>query len=135
MLDFLNGIYVKAIVVVACVLAIFAAGFGLGYSRLSAYKLNQAGQAAKIEAQYQDQAAKIEKEKNDQIDAINSKLSAALIQLHNRPSRPAQASTPENGTGLSLYAQDASFLIWEAARADRLRTALEACYAQYDELK
>jgi hypothetical protein len=121
--------------VVVGVCIIFATGFGLGYSRLTKYKLDQAGQAAKIEAQYQEQAAKVEKEKNDQINAINDKLSAALIQLHNRPSRPTKTSVTEGGTGVSLYAQDASFLEWESARADRLRVALEACYAQYDALK
>ena len=60
----------------------------------------------------------------------------ALIKLRNRTSRnDNQANNGQGATGMSLSAEDATFLIREAARADGLRTALEACYKQYDEVK
>lgn len=131
----LDTLYVKLIAGLLAVLTVGGIGFSLGYSRLTAYKLAQAQETAKIEAAYQAQAAKIEKEKNDKINAINAQLADALVQLHNRPSRPAKADSATCGTGATLYADDASFLIREAARADTIRAGLKACYDQYDSLK
>ena len=87
------------------------------------------------EHQYQADADKIRKEKDAQINAINSQLVDSIAELRKRPSRSEQAINGQNGTGMSLSAEDASFLVWEAARADRLRTELESCYKQYDSIK
>ncbi len=130
-----DTLYVKLIAGLLAVLTVGGIGFSLGYSRLTAYKLAQAQETAKIEAQYQEQAAKIEKEKNDKIATINAQLADALVQLHNRPSRSDKASPTACGTGATLYAEDGGFLIREAARADEIRAGLEACYKQYDSLK
>ena len=81
-------------------------------------------------------ADKIRKDKDAQINAINNQLADALIKLRSRPGRnDNQANNGQGATGMSLSAEDATFLIREAARADGLRTALEACYKQYDEVK
>ena len=80
-------------------------------------------------------ADQIRKEKDAQINAINNQLADALIQLRNRTSRNDKANSGQGGSGLFLFAEDAAFLDREAARADGLRTALEACYKQYDEVK
>lgn len=96
------------------------------------YKTEIAQAVHKKEVQSQEDADKIRKEKDAQINAINNQLADALVQLRNRPSRSESASNGQSGTGMSLSAEDATFLIREAARADGLRTALDACYKQYD---
>jgi flagellar biosynthesis GTPase FlhF len=81
-------------------------------------------------------ADQIRKEKDAQINAINNQLFTALSQLRSRPSRSQlQTNNRQSGTGMSLSAEDAEFLVREAARADGLRSALAACYQQYDEVK
>jgi len=113
---------------------------GVGYGRhehyiFEEYKAEEIKNAREKEHQLQDATDQIRKDKDDQINAINNQLATALIQLRNRPSRSSQSSSNgKSGTGLSLYAEDGSFLEWEAARADKLRSALEACYKQYDEV-
>ena len=78
----------------------------------------------------------LEKVKNHEIDAINARLSAALVQLRQRPARrpdvPEAATACRGATGADLSADDAGLLVREAARADILRTALGQCQAQYD---
>lgn len=111
------------------------------------YKLVQAEERAKLEKQYRDkeidwqsQAAQTEEAKNAQIADINSRLASALDSLSKRPSRPAAgdvskaSGTCKGGTGASLSAEDGQFLARESARADKLRSALEACYKAYDSL-
>ena len=87
------------------------------------------------EHQYQDDADKIRKEKDDQINAINSQLVDAITELRKRTSRTDKTSNGQSCNGASLYAEDAEFLIREAARADQIRIGLEACYKQYDSIK
>ena len=116
---------------------------GLGYGKyehyqFEEYKAEEVKNAREKEHQQQDAADQIRKDKDAQISAINNQLANALVELRNRPSRTAQA--PSNGqvtcgnTGASLSAEDSEFLEREASRADQIRVALEACYAQYDEV-
>ena len=113
---------------------------GIGYGRyehnaFEEYKAEEIANAREKEHQIQNATDQIRKDKDAQINSINNQLANALVELRNRPSRTSQiSSNGQNGTGLSLYAEDGSFLEWEAARADKLRTALEACYKQYDEV-
>jgi hypothetical protein len=128
--------YVK----MAAAIAVLAFSWYLGYSfeasRFDRYKADQVLETQKLKDEHQAAADKIEKDKNDQINAINTQLANALVELRNRPSRSkSEASNAATcGTGLSLYAEDGSFLIREAARADTIRSALQACYEQYDSL-
>ena len=98
-------------------------------------KVEPAQEKAIQEIQVKNQAIsdQIRKDKNAQINAINDQLANALVQLRSRPSR-SQYSTNngQDGTGRSLSAEDAGFLIREATRADQIRIALDACYKQYD---
>jgi len=87
------------------------------------------------EHQYQADADKIRIEKDAQIKAINNQLVDAIGELRKRTSRSAEATTGQGGTGATLFAEDAEFLIREAARADQIRTGLDACYKQYDAIK
>jgi len=113
---------------------------GVGYGRyehnvFEEYKAEEIKNAREKEHQMQDATDLIRKDKDAQINAINNQLADALIELRNRPSRTNQSSNNgQNGTGATLFAEDAEFLIREATRADQIRTALDACYKQYDEV-
>ena len=125
---------------IAAALAALAFSWYLGYSfeasRFDRYKADQVLETQKLKDEHQAAADRIEKDKNDQINVINTQLANALVELRNRPSRPKSKATNAStcGTGATLYAEDGSFLIGEAARADKLRSALQACYEQYDSL-
>jgi len=120
-----------------CALCLCGAGY-LGYSleaaRFDRYKAEQLALTQKAEQKHQAAADEIRKEKDAQIASINNSLADALVQLRSRPSRAQASSNGQGGTGLSLSAEDATFLEREAARADVLRSALDACYKQYDSL-
>jgi len=125
---------------IAVALAIsFGSGFGLGHklerAKFDAYKLEQSEITRKKEQEHQAQTDEIRRTKDATIADINNKLFDAVSELRKRPSRPA--TIPSNGqscTGATLYADDAIFLTREAARADIIRTALQACYSQYDQI-
>lgn len=113
-------------------IVLFCSGF------VSGCQHQQASQEKVIrekEHQYQADADKIRKDKDDQIKAINSQLVDAISELRKRPSRAEQAANGQSGTGATLSAEDAEFLIREASRADQIRVGLEACYKQYDSIK
>lgn len=90
----------------------------------------------------QDAAQRLRSVKDAEIRDVNARLSAALVELRNRPARPAPGAdqvpgagaTPPGGTGASLFREDAEFLVREAARADEIRAALKQCTALYDEV-
>ena len=81
---------------------------------------------ATIQKQYDEQAA------------ISARLSSDLVRLRNRPSRrylPDNSRAACKGaTGAELSRSDSDFLVREAARADKLRTALKACYNYADSI-
>jgi hypothetical protein len=128
-------IYVK---IGICALLLLGSGY-LGYAlesaRFDRYKAEQIAQTQKVEKERQAATDQIRKEKDAKIASINNNLADALIKLRERPSRTESAGNGQGRTGLSLSAEDATFLDREAARADILRTALDACYKQYDSLK
>ena len=138
----LGTLNLKLIAIVVAVLTTFFAGWtvnGWRYEkRIAQEKIAQEKVIQAKEAEHQAEADKIRKDKNAQIDAINNQLFSALSELRNRPSRASQSTV--NGqvtcgnTGASLSAEDSEFLEREASRADQIRVALEACYAQYDEV-
>lgn len=87
-------------------------------------------------------ADKIRKDKDAQIASLNTRLGTALSSLSERPQRADSASkdTPAScscsgATGASLSREDSEFLVREAARADKLRSALDQCYRQYDAVR
>ena len=122
---------------IAALSLLFAAylGYSFEHSRFVAFKATIVSEQATIEKEHQATANKIEKEKNAQIEAINRQLVDAISELRKRPGRPETPGAGQGGTGATLYAQDAEFLIREAARADKIRAGLDACYKQYDSLK
>ena len=116
---------------------------GIGYGRyehnvFEEYKAEEIKNAREKEHQLQDVTDQIRKDKDAQINAINSQLANALIELRNRPSRTSQISSNGQATsasnGSQLFYEDSTFLAREASRADTIREALKACYAQYDEI-
>ena len=128
--------YVKLAAGLAALTFSWYLGYSFEASRFDRYKTDQVIETQKLKDQHQAAADQIEKVKNEQIKAINAKLADALVSLRNRPSRPQNQATSVAtcGTGATLYAEEGEFLIREAARADQIRSALEACYNQYDSL-
>ena len=122
------GVNLYAIIAVVAV-ALFCGGFvnGCSYQQSKAEKVIR-----DKEHQYQADADQIRKDKDAQIKVINNQLVDAVSELRKRPSRTAEASNGKSCNGASLFAEDAEFLVREAARADEVRVALDACYKQYD---
>jgi hypothetical protein len=122
------GVNLYAIIAVVAV-ALFCGGFvnGCSYQQSKAEKVIR-----DKEHQYQADADQIRKDKDAQIKVINNQLVDAVSELRKRPSRTAETSNGKNCNGASLFAEDAEFLVREAARADEIRVALGACYKQYD---
>lgn len=79
---------------------------------------------------------------NATIDSINRVHAAVVAGLRDRTQRPEAASTQQPAdpatcppvvcTGAGLYAEDAKFLIGEAARANKLRAQLANCERDYE---
>ena len=131
----MNLLYAKIIGAIIVVCGIWYNGYSIGYSKLTAYKLEQETETRKKEAEQQAATDEIRKAKDAQIRDINDKLADAISELRKRSSRTEQASNGQNCNGTGLYAEDAEFLIREASRADQIRVALNACYQQYDAIK
>jgi hydroxylamine reductase (hybrid-cluster protein) len=125
------GINIYAIYA-AVIIALFCGGFvnGCSYQQSKQEKVIR-----DKEHQYQADADQIRKDKDAQIRDINSKLVDAVSELRKRPGRSTEAVNGQGCNGTRLYAEDSEFLIREAARADEIRVALEACYKQYDSIK
>jgi len=132
-------VQIKLIAYACAVVLTFLAGWNVNgwryEKKIAQEKIVQEKIIQQKEKEKQDAADKIRKDKDAQINAINDQLANALVQLRSRPSR-SQYSTNigQDGTGRSLSAEDAEFLIREATRADKIRTALDACYKQYDSI-
>ena len=127
--------YVKLGIIVIALFFSAYLWYSFEHSRFLAFKTAIAEETRQKEIEHQTAADKIEKDKNAQIKAINSQLVDAISELRKRPNRPENASIGQSGTGSTLYAEDAEFLIREASRADTIRTGLDACYKQYDAIK
>jgi len=92
----------------------------------------------KIETELTNKIQKLERKKNGEIANVNARLHVALSELSERTSRSTTSTSPtdcKGTTGSELSREDAEFLTREAARADRLRSALDICYQQYEEIK
>ena len=110
---------------------LFCGGFVNGCS----YQQSKAEKTVRDkEHQYQSDADKIRTDKDAQIKAINTQLVDAVSQLRSRSSNATKTITGQDCNGATLSAPDAEFLIREAARADQIRTGLQACYDQYESL-
>ena len=126
--------YVKIGLFALCLCGAGYLGYSLEAARFDRYKTEQQAATQKIQEEHQTAADQIRKEKDAQIASINNSLADALIKLRERPSRAESTGNGQSGTGVSLSSEDATFLDREAARADIVRSALQACYAQYDSL-
>jgi len=126
--------YAKIIAAAVILSAAWYSGYHFESSRFETYKLEQTRLVQETEQRHQAEADQIRTEKDAQIQAINTQLLDAVSELRKRPSRAQDAANGQDGTGRALSAEDAEFLVREAARADLLRSSLQACYAQYDSL-
>jgi uncharacterized protein HemX len=99
------------------------------------YAQTQAEQARLVIEQSKasaDKAKKIIEGKNREIESITSQYDLIVGELRQRSSRVSDATHCKGTTGAELSREDAEFLAGEAARADKLRSALNACYQQYE---
>jgi len=113
-------------------ITLFCGGFVNGCS----YQQSKAEKTIRDkEHQYQSDADQIRKDKDAQLKDINNQLVDAVSELRKRTSRTTETSNGKGCNGTSLFAEDAEFLVREAARADEIRVALQACYKQYDSLQ
>ena len=126
------GAYIRLGVSAIALLISAYLGYSFEHSRFVAFKASIVEETRKKEVEHQVATDEIRKVKDAQIRGINSKLVDAISELRKRPSRTESAGNGQNCNGTRLYAEDAEFLVREAARADELRAGLEACYAQYD---
>jgi len=116
-------------------------GFGYGKyeaHKLEAYKVAQIKITQEKQQEYQVQSDQIRRNKDAQIEVVNNQLVNAISELRKRSSRTDQAingQAPKACNGSQLYAEDSEFLAREAARADKIRIALDSCYKQYDSIK
>lgn len=125
------GVNLYAIIAVVAV-ALFCGGFVNGCS----YQQSKAEKTIRDkEHQYQAESDKIRKTKDEQIKVINNQLVDAISGLRSRTSSPTKTVNGQDCNGQTLSAPDAEFLIREAARADEIRVALQACYQQYESIK
>jgi len=131
-----TAIELRILSIVAAIILVFSSGWcvnGWRYEKkIAVAKVEQQKAIQAKELANQIAVDQLRKEKNAQINSINNQLVNSINELRTRPSRSASTSNGQNGTGATLYAEDAEFLIREAARADQIRTGLESCYKQYD---
>jgi len=155
----LSSIYVRLavwVVVAACVLSVFGAvyykGVEAGKEKVTTEwnKEKVVRQKQELEAQVATRIAeenlrKAEIERREayekQIFTIKTKYNSVINSLRHRRARessvPTTAKDTEDGkacTGSGLYRQDGEFLAGEASRADELRSKLETCYTQYNDV-
>jgi hypothetical protein len=125
------GLNLYAIYAIASIV-LFCSGFVSGCQHQQS---SQEKVVRSKEHQYQSETDKIRIEKDAQIKAINNQLVDAVSELRKRPSRTTETTNGKGCNGASLYAEDSEFLVREAARADEIRIALQACYKQYEAIK
>ena len=109
-------------------------GYSFEASRFERYKADQITKTHEKEREAQIATDQIRIQKDAQIKAINNQLVDAISELRKRTSRTDKTTNGQGGTGATLFAEDSEFLVREAARADQIRTGLEACYKQYDSI-
>lgn len=95
--------------------------------------------ARKNEWKLQEHADRTKEQKDEQIKKLSNKLSAAISELRNRPSR-SDTNTQNPGdskacTGAELFREDAEFLAREAARADGILVERDYYYEQYESVR
>ena len=125
-------LYIKLGLACAALLGSAYLGYSFEHNRFVVFKAAIAKETRQKEVEHQIATDGIRKVKDAQIRDINAKLVDAINELRKRPNRPENALSGQIGTGASLFAEDAIFLRREAARADEIRTGLDACYKQYD---
>lgn len=98
-----------------------------------------ARQAQQQERSWQEMIDATTKHYDARLAALRRDRAAVLDGLRERPERAADVPEGarvgcQGATGAELSRPDAEFLVGEAARADELRAALDACYTVLDGL-
>lgn len=130
------------------VAAIFGAGVWVGVQfeegardRLIRASLEDAAKQASAvitrERKQHEQLSQTLQEQADEQRTINARLADELERVRQRANRLSRDSAADcsGASGAELSAADAAFLARLAARADRLRAALAACYSYADGIR
>ncbi len=150
MLPLGNRIAIAAVILVIACFGAYKRGLHHGEAKIQAKwdaeraAIAQATQQAMqeriaAEEQLRRQADEQQKTYQQRIARLAAERNALLDSVRNRPARDrgddmpgAAAAGDRSGcTGAELYREDATFLVGEAERADRLAEQLTACVAQY----
>jgi hypothetical protein len=127
----------------------FAAGKAVVQADFDTYKAEQEKKYTDTVLKYRDreqamqETAAAEQEKHrEKVRSIDSRLSAALVELRNRPERrtpdtqvPRSAEACVGVSGAELARGDAEFLARYAADAKKQREALRICETQYEQVR
>jgi hypothetical protein len=119
-------------------IGIFFAGYTKGSNdKYTEWQLEIAAQAEASREKEKELQAKEDantRRHQNEVRTIQSKLDDATKRLRNRPERLPDTSLAncKGSTGAELSKPDGEFLVGEAARADRIRQALETCYNHVD---
>jgi hypothetical protein len=98
-------------------------------------------QAREAERSMQKEVNRIQREKHDAVKVANSKYSALIDSLRNRPETRAADTMPGSSgsdigcTGAQLARPDAEFLAGFAADAERLQAAYNSCRKAYEVIR
>ncbi len=125
----------KLVLCIALLIAGFAGGVKFTKGVQAQKDLATEQETRRIENRRQSMAAGIQESKDAKNRIVLNRQLALIDELRNRPERAVNPTTCTGATGAELSRTDAGFLAGEAARAERQRNALEACYTQYDSLK
>lgn len=151
MLPLGNRIAIAAVILVIACFGAYKRGLHHGEAKIQAKwdaeraAIAQATQQAMqeriaAEEQLRRQADEQQKTYQQRIARLAAERNALLDSVRNRPARdrgddmPGAAAAGDSAgcTGAELYREDATFLVGEAERADRLAEQLTACVAQYE---
>jgi hypothetical protein len=122
-------------------IALFLGGYAKGASdNYKSHQIELAKQkdaARQREQDLQGEVDAITRQSKERQEAIQSRLDTALDGLRKRPNRLPEDSRSacKGATGAELSAEDGVFLSREAARADKLREALNVCYQHLDNIR
>jgi hypothetical protein len=105
-------------------------GYKTAYNKQANTHIKQLEQEKLKQEELQKKIILIQKGKEDEIKAINSKHTAIVSSLRNRPERnevSTSIGSRAGSTGEQLFREDAEFLIGEASKAMILRESLTSC--------
>lgn len=127
----------KLIVAVLLIVGAFTGGYKYATGEAAKDKVKAIAELRKEYETKQVKANETNQRQFNELQSVNANLVNDIKRLQHRASRDKAAannSACKSATGANLSREDATFLTGEAARADKHRTALKACYEYIDNI-